>query len=82
MFVSVVASPENACVEGKSHNGGDVGSLDGALGRVFAMVSANVGMVERIAGGLDIYRQGVCGLLLLPVEDKGVNCIDESVLWD
>ena len=24
----------------------------------------------------------VCGLLLLPVVDKGVNCIDESVLWD
>ena len=56
LFVSVVASPENACVEGKSHNGGDVGSLDGALGRVFAMVSANVGVVERIAGGLDIHR--------------------------
>ena len=42
LFVSVVASPENACVEGKSHNGGNVGSLDGALGGVFLMVSANV----------------------------------------
>ena len=39
-------------------------------------------MVERIAGGLGIHRQGVCGLLLLPVVDEGVNCIDESVLWD
>ena len=82
MFVSVVASPENACVEGKSHDGGNVGSLDGTLGRVFAMVPANVGVVERIAGGLDVHRQGVCWLLLLPVVDEGVNRIDESVLWD
>ena len=82
MFVSVVASPENACVEGKSYDGGDVGSLDGALGRVFSMVSANVGVVKRVAGSLDIHRQGVCGLLLLPVLDEGVNRIDESVLWD
>ena len=42
LFVSIVAGPENACVEGKSHDGGNVGSLDGALGRVFPMVSANV----------------------------------------
>ena len=42
LFVRVVASPENACVEGESHDGGNVGSLDGALGRVFPMVSANV----------------------------------------
>ena len=42
LFVSIVASPENACVEGKSHDGGNVGSLDGALGRVFPIVSANV----------------------------------------
>ena len=24
----------------------------------------------------------MCGLLLLPVVDKRVNCINESVLWD
>ena len=39
-------------------------------------------MVKRVAGSLDIHRQGVCGLLLLPVLNEGVNCIDESVLWD
>ena len=42
LFVSIVASPENACVEGESHDGGNVGCLDGALGGVFLMVSANV----------------------------------------
>ena len=31
-----------------------------------------------VAGGLDIHRQGVCGLLLLPVVDEGVNRIDKS----
>ena len=39
-------------------------------------------MVKRVAGSLDIHRQGVCGLLLLPVLDERVNGIDESVLWD
>ena len=39
-------------------------------------------MVKRVAGSLDIHRQGVCGLLLLPVLNERVNCIDESVLWD
>ena len=39
-------------------------------------------MVKRVAGSLDIHRQGVCGLLLLPVLDERVNSIDESVLWD
>ena len=37
-------------------------------------------MVERVAGGLNIHRQGVGGLLLLPVVDEGVNCVDESML--
>ena len=46
------------------------------------MVSANVRVVKRVAGSLDIHRQGVCGLLLLPVLNERVNCIDESVLWD
>ena len=45
------------------------------------MVSANVRVVKRVAGSLDIHRQGVCGLLLLPVLNERVNCIDESV-WD
>ena len=46
------------------------------------MVSANVRVVKRVAGSLDIHRQGVCGLLLLPVLNERVNGIDESVLWD
>ena len=45
------------------------------------MVSANVRVVKRVAGSLDIHRQGVCGLLL-PVVNERVNGIDEPVLWD
>ena len=77
LLVGVVASPENTSVECKGHYGGDVGCLDGALCRVFAMVSANVRVVEGVACGLDIHSEGVCGLLLLPVVDKRVNCINE-----
>ena len=39
-------------------------------------------VVKGVAGSLDIHRKGVCGLLLLPVVNERVNCIDESVLWD
>ena len=82
LLFGVVASPENAGVERKGHDGGDVGCLDGALCGVLAMVSADVRMVEGVAGGLDIHCEGVCGLLLLPVVNERVNCINESVLWD
>ena len=60
LLVGVVASPENAGVECKGHDGGDVGCLDGALCGVLAMVSADVRMVEGVAGGLDIHCEGVC----------------------
>ena len=82
LLVGVVARPENAGVERKGYDGGDVGCLDGALCGVLAMVSADVRMVEGVAGGLDIHCEGVCGLLLLPVVNHRVNCIDESVLGD
>ena len=82
LLVGVVASPENAGVECKCHDGGDVGCLDGTLCGVLAMMSADVGMVEGVAGGVDIHCEGVCGLLLLPVVNHRMNCIDESVLGD
>ena len=80
LFVSVIASPENAGVECISDDSGDVGGLDGALCRVFLVVSADVGVVEGIAGGLNIHSESVCGLLLLPVLYHGVDCIDQSVV--
>ena len=48
------------------------------------MVSADVGVVEGIAGCLNIHSESVCvcGLLLLPVLYHGVDCIDQSVLGD
>ena len=82
LFVSVIASPENAGVECISDDSGDVGGLDGALCRVFLVVSADVGVVEGIAGGLNIHSESVCGLLLLPVLYHGVDCIDQSMLGD
>ena len=82
LLVGVVASPENASVECKGHDGGDVGGVDGALCGMLAVVSADVGVVEGVAGGLDIHCNGVGGLLLLPVVDHRVNGINESVLGD
>ena len=63
-------------------NGGDVGGLDGALCGVFLVMPADVGMVEWVAGCLDIYGEGVCGLLCLPVLNHGVDRVDEAVLGD
>ena len=82
LLVGVIASPENASVECISNDSGDVRGLDGALCRVFLVASADVGVVEGVAGGLNIYCESVCGLLLLPVLNHGVNCIDQSVLGD
>ena len=59
LLVGVVASPENASVERKGHDGGGVGGLDGALRGMLAVVSADVGVVEGVAGGLDIHCDGV-----------------------
>ena len=73
LLVGVVASPENAGVECKGHDGGDVGCLDGALCGMLAVVSADVGVVE---------GDSVGGLLLLPVVNHRVNSINESVLGD
>ena len=44
------------------------------------VVSADVGVVEGVACGLNIHCEGVCGLLLLPVVNHGVNCVDQSML--
>ena len=80
LFVCVIASPENAGVECVGNNGGDVGSLNYTLCGVFVVVSADVGVVEGVACGLNIHCEGVCGLLLLPVVNHGVNCVDQSML--
>ena len=80
LFVCVIASPENAGVECVGNNGGDVGSLDGTLCGVFLVVSADVGVVEGVACGLNIHCEGVCGLLLLPVVNHGVDCVDQTML--
>ena len=48
LLVGVVASPENASVERKGHDGGGVGGLDGALRGMLAVVSADVGVVEGV----------------------------------
>ena len=77
-LVSVVASPENAGVEGKCDDGGDV---RGALCRMSNVVSANVGVVERIAGSFGVDCKGMGRLLSLPFLD-GVYCVNQAVLRD
>ena len=61
-------------------NGGDVRGLDSALCGVFLVVSADVGVVEGVAGGVSVHCKGVRGLLLLPVVNHGVDGIDQAVL--
>ena len=56
LLVSVVASPENASVEGKCDNGCDVSGVESALCGMSSVVSANVGVVERVAGGFGVDR--------------------------
>ena len=46
------------------------------------MLSANVGMMERVACRFCVHGQSVSGLLTLPLLDHGVDCIDEAVLGD
>ena len=60
LLVGDIASPENASVECISNDSGDVRGLDGALCRVFLVASADVGVVEGVAGGLNIYCESVC----------------------
>ena len=80
LFVGVVTCPENANVERKGHNGDDVGCMEGALGGMFGVVSANVGMMEGVACGFGVNGQGVCSMLVLPLLDHGMDCVNEAVL--
>ena len=82
LFVCVVACPENASVECKGNNGGDVRSVDCPLGGMFCVMSADVGMMERIAGGFCVHCDGVGRILVLPVLDHGVDGINEAMLWN
>ena len=59
LLVSVVACPENTSVECIGDNGGDVRGLDGALCGVFLVMPANVGVVEWVAGCVNINGEGV-----------------------
>ena len=80
LFVSVVACPENAGVECIGNNGGDVGGLDGALCGVFLVMPADVGMVEWVAGCVDVNGEGVCGLLCLPLLGNRVEEANQIIV--
>ena len=54
LFVGVVACPANAGVECKGHNGCDVRGVEGALCRMFCVVSADVGVMEGVASGFGV----------------------------
>ena len=56
--------------------------MDGALCRVASVVPANVGMMERVASGSSINSQSMGVVLALPLLNKGVNGVDEAVLWN
>ena len=56
--------------------------VDGPLGGMLGVMSANVGMVERIACGFCVHCEGVGRILVLPVLDHGVDGINKAMLWD
>ena len=37
--------------------------------------------MKGVAGGLDVHCEGVCRVLLLPVVNERMGCVDQSVLW-
>ena len=82
LLVSVVACPENAGVKCVGHNGRDVCGVDGTLCRVASVVPANVGMMERVASGSSINGQSMGVVQALSLLNKGVNGVDEAVLWN
>ena len=80
LFVGVIACPENAGVECKGHNGCDVRGVEGALCRMFCVVSADVGVMEGVASGFGVNCQGVCSILVLQLLNQRVDGINEAVL--
>ena len=80
LSVGLATGPKNACVKGESHDGGDVGDMECALGGVPDVVTPNVSLMEGVAGGLDVYGDCGCGLVLLPMLNEAVNSLKESVL--
>ena len=48
---------------------------------MLGVVSAHIGVMERIACGFGVLRSRcVCGLLSLPLLDQRVDCINKAVL--
>ena len=43
-------------------------------------MSANVGVMEGVAGGFGVNGQGVCSMLVLPLLNHRVDCVNEAVL--
>ena len=82
LLVSVVACPENAGVKCVGHNGRDVCGVDGTLCRVASVVPANVGMVERVASGFGVNGKSMGVVLALPLLNKGVDGVNQAVLWN
>ena len=55
--------------------------MDGTLCRVASVMPANVGMMERVASGSGINGQSMGVVLALPLLNKGVNGVNQAVLW-
>ena len=82
LLVSVVACPENAGVKCVCHNCCNVCSVDGALCRVASVVPADVGVVERVASGFGVNGKSMGVVLALPLLNKGVDGVNQAVLWN
>ena len=56
--------------------------MESALCRMSCVVSANVGVVEGVASGFGVHRQGVCSILALPLLDHRMDGVNKTVLGD
>ena len=54
--------------------------MDGALCRVATVVPADVGMVERVAGGFGVNSKSVGVVLALPLLNEGVDGVNQAML--
>ena len=56
--------------------------MDGPLGGMLGVMSADVGVVEGIAGGVGVNCESVGRILVLPVLDHRVDGVNEAMLWN
>ena len=56
--------------------------MDSALCRVASVMPANMGVMERIAGGFGVDCESMGVVLALPLLNEGMDGVNQAVLWN